>query len=482
MKILTKKIKKLRLSIHNVISAWYNEIDLRGEKMKFTSFVQLLHSGATNYPDNVALLYDEGGTAVKKTYAQLYADVKDRVRALESMKETCVGILEAPSEKWIVDMFACVIAGKQTVLLDAMSDAATLQKCVLATDVETILTDNLTAPYATALTFCPHTLNRTDGEGDILFFTSGTTESSKAVVLTSKSLCASAWNGQERCPCNENDNLLCILPLTHVFGFVCSMLWPLSQGACVSLTRGLRYLPFDAKYFNPTIISVVPSALKFLLNFNALNDNLRMVLVGAGPASEQVLDAVKAKGVEIRFGYGLTETSSGVAISTGENPFAMTPCPDDEITLSDDGEILIKCPECIMKGYYKNKTATDEVLINGVFHTGDLGKFDKDGNLYITGRKKDILVLENGTKIYLAEWETELQKALNIDDIALAQKNGVVTLFVGDKDGNIDKDDVKNKVNEFNKTKSFDRQIGDVCIMPHALERTATGKIKRWAL
>jgi long-subunit acyl-CoA synthetase (AMP-forming) len=207
-----------------------------------------------------------------------------------------------------------------------------------------------------------------------------------------------------------------------------------------------------------------------------------MVLVGAGPASEQVLDAVKAKGVEIRFGYGLTETSSGVAISTDENPFAMTPCPDDEITLSGDGEILIKCPECIMKGYYKNKTATDEVLINGVFHTGDLGKFDKDGNLYITGRKKDILVLENGTKIYLAEWEAELQKALNIDDIALAQKDGVVTLFVGDKDGNIDKDDVKNKVNEFNKTKSFDRQIGDVCIMPHALERTATGKIKRWAL
>lgn len=71
---------------------------------------------------------------------------------------------------------------------------------------------------------------------------------------------------------------------------------------------------------------------------------------------------------------------------------------------------------------------------------------------------------------------------MNIDDIALAQKDGAVTLFVGDKDGNIDKDDVKNKVNEFNKTKSFDRQIGDVRIMPHALERTATGKIKRWAL
>lgn len=450
--------------------------------MKFTSFEQFLRCVATEHASNVALKYDKDGSIVQKTYAQLYDDVKCRVCELKNAKENCIGILEAPSEKWIVDMFACVIAGKQTVLLDAMADAATLQKCILATDVETIVTDNLTAPYATALKFCPPSISKANGEGDILFFTSGTTESSKAVVLTSESLCASAWNGQEKCPCTENDNLLCVLPLTHVFGFVCSMLWPLSQGACVSITRGLRYLPFDAKYFNPTIISVVPSVLKFLVGFNALNESLRMVLVGAGPASEQVLAAVKARGIETRFGYGLTETSSGVAISCGENPFAMSVCPDDEITLADDGEILIKCPECIMKGYYKNQTATDEVLVNGVFHTGDIGKFDEDGCLYITGRKKDILVLENGTKIYLAEWEADLQKALDLDDIALTTKEGAITLFVGDKEGDIDKESVKEKVARFNKIKSFDQQIADVCFLPHALERTATGKIKRWAL
>lgn len=256
-----------------------------------------------------------------------------------------------------------------------------------------------------------------------------------------------------------------------MFGFVCAMLWPLSQGACVSITRGLRYIPFDAKYFNPTIISVVPSILKFMVGFDALNDGLRMILVGAGPANEQVLQAVKAKGVEVRFGYGLTETSSGVAISCGENPFAMSVCPDDKITLADDGEILIECPECIMKGYYKNQSATDAVLSNGVFRSGDLGKFDEQGNLYITGRKKDILVLENGTKIYLAEWETDLRNALGIDDIALNMKDGCVTLFVGDKDGDIDIDVVKEKVSAFNKTKSFDQQIADVCVLPHALEK-----------
>ncbi len=450
--------------------------------MKFESFKQLLSHCAEKYGENVALRYDNNGTVCNITYAELYADVCRRAQEAKNLKENCVGILQVPSAKWIIDMFACVIAGKQTVLLDASSDAVTLQKCVLATDVETLFTDAITAPYKNALKTCPQTVKKADGEGDILFFTSGTTDSSKAVVLTSKSLCASAWNGQEKCPCNQNDNLLCVLPLTHVFGFVCSMLWPLSQGACVSVTRGLRYIPFDAKYFNPTIISVVPSILKFMVGFDALNDGLRMILVGAGPANEQVLQAVKAKGVEVRFGYGLTETSSGVAISCGENPFAMSVCPDDKITLADDGEILIECPECIMKGYYKNQSATDAVLSNGVFHSGDLGKFDEQGNLYITGRKKDILVLENGTKIYLAEWEADLSNVLGIDDIALNMKDGCVTLFVGDKDGDIDIDVVKEKVSAFNKTKSFDQQIADVCVLPHALEKTATGKIKRWTL
>ena len=450
--------------------------------MKFESFKQLLSHGAEKHGANVALRYDNDGSICDITYAELYDGVCRRAQEMAEFKENCIGILQAPSAKWIIDTFACVIAGKQTVLLDAMADAATLQKCVLATDVETILTDGVTAPYKNALKTCPQSVKKADGEGDILFFTSGTTESSKAVVLTSKSLCASAWNGQEKCPCNQNDNLLCVLPLTHVFGFVCAMLWPLSQGACISLTRGMRYIPFDAKYFNPTIISVVPSILKFMVGFNALNDGLRMILVGAGPANEQILQAVKAKGIEVRFGYGLTETSSGVAISCGENPFAMSVCPDDKITLAEDGEILINCPECIMKGYYKNQSATDAVLQGGIFHSGDLGKFDEDGNLYITGRKKDILVLENGTKIYLAEWETDLRKALGIDDIALNMKDGCVTLFVGDKDGDIDKNLVREKVSAFNKTKSFDQQIADVCVLPHALEKTATGKIKRWAL
>ncbi len=451
--------------------------------MKFKSFDEMLSTNATLHANDVALAYDVDGKIVRMTYAELYAAVQKRKAEIEALDAKCIGILQAPSAKWIIDMFACVLARKQTVLLDPMSEPKTIQSQTLATDVEAVLCDDLTAPYAGALKTATDTdVTLSDGEGKILFFTSGTTHSSKAVVLTSKSLCASAWNGQEKCPCTQSDNLLCMLPLTHVFGFVCAMLWPMSQGAQISLSRGMRYIAQDCKYFNPTIISVVPSILKFLVRFDALNDKLRMILVGAGPASEQLLEAAKEKHIEVRFGYGLTETSSGVAISCGENPFAMSVCPDDEIKLASDGEILIKSDECFMQGYYKNPQATSEVVSNGYFHTGDLGKFDKEDNLYITGRKKDIIVLENGNKIYLPEWENDVMLELGIDDVALALKDDIVTLFVGNKDGFLNVSALKEKLAAFNKSKPFNLQISQLIVMPGALPRTSTGKVKRYEL
>ncbi len=451
--------------------------------MKFKSFDEMLSHNAKNHADDVALVYDEDGQIKRLTYAALYDEIQVRKTQIERLEANCVGILQATSKKWIIDMYACVLARKQTVLLDPMSEPAVIQAQVLATDVETLLTDGLTAPYTSKLKIAPsEKINAANDEGNILFFTSGTTHSSKAVVLTSKSLCASAWNGQEKCPCLASDNLLCMLPLTHVFGFVCAMLWPMSQGASVSITRGVRHIVKDCDYFKPTIISVVPSILKFLVGFNALNAELRMILVGAGPATEQMLAATKAKGIEVRFGYGLTETSSGVAISCGENPFAMSVCPDDEITLGEDGEILIRCPECIMQGYYKNKAATNEVLVDGVLHTGDLGKFDEGGNLYITGRKKDIIVLENGNKIFLPEWESQVAEQLGIEDAALSNKDGEITLFVGNDDGFLNVSLLKEKLAAFNKNKPFNMQITRLEILPHALPRTATGKVKRYEL
>lgn len=450
--------------------------------MRFSSFENMLSYNAEKRADNTAFRFDEAGEIRSVTFSQFYKDVHARKNEIKSLPQGAVGIYRYGTYGWMKDMFASVLAGRQTVLIDPSVDGELLQKVVIYSDVSVLLTDEATEDEASSVKLSTAAIPAADGEGDILFFTSGTTGASKAVVLTSASLCSSAWNGNDKLPCLPTDNLLAVLPFCHVFGFVCSMMWPMSQGACISLGRGFRHLHDDCAYFKPTVISVVPSLLYFLLAKQALNPELRVILVGAGPAEENALKAAKAMGCEVHFGYGLTETSSGVAISTGDDPFAMEVCHDSKITLADDGEILVSCPECMMKGYYKLPDATAAVLSDGVLKTGDLGRFDENGNLHITGKKKDILVLPNGNKIYLPEWESELTRFLGAQELAIAMKDGIVTAIYVDKDGVADKAELDKKLVEFNRTKPFDKQITALCITDKPLPRTATGKIKRWML
>lgn len=450
--------------------------------MKFVSFGELLSRNATQYGDKPAFRFQTDDGILTKTHAEFFDDVNARKAEFAALPEGAIGLYRAYTYDWIKDMFASVLAGRQTVLIDPSVDGALLQKIAVYADVTHFVTDETTEDEVASLALAPVPVATEKGEGKLLFFTSGTTGASKAVVLTSKSLCASAWNGNDKLTCRPDDNLLALLPLSHVFGFVCSMMWPLSQGACISVGRGMRHLHEDCNYFRPTVISVVPSLLAFLLAKGALNPELRVILVGAGPVDGKILAAATAMGCEVHFGYGLTETSSGVAISTGKDPFAMTVCHDSKITLADDGEILIYCPECMMQGYYKLPDATAAVLKDGVLSTGDLGTLDADGNLHITGRKKDILVLPNGNKIYLPEWEDELRTALGVDEVAIAMKNDVVTAIAVDKTGETDRNELKNRLDGFNRSKPFDMQITALSVTETPLPRTATGKIKRWML
>ena len=124
--------------------------------------------------------------------------------------------------------------------------------------------------------------------------------------------------------CGPGDIVGSFLPLSHVFGFVCTLLWPLAYGACAALGRGYRHLLDDAFYYHLTILPAVPTLLYFLHAHGALNLELKTILVGAGPADPDTLRSLSQSGIQVSFGYGLTETASGLAISTGkENPFAM---------------------------------------------------------------------------------------------------------------------------------------------------------------
>ena len=445
--------------------------------MRFRSFMEILEHFAALSPDSPALIYEEDGRKKAESYAELAADVRKRSAVLKPAKGRLAAILADGSRECVVEIFAAMTAGIPAALLDANAPDETLLEQLKACDAGLVWGDE---DLCEELGFTA-TGKTSAKPGEILFFTSGTTHRAKAVVLTEQSLCNSAYNGSALLPLQPSDTLLCMLPLSHVFGFVCGLLWGLSCGAAVALGRGARHYADDTVFFDPTAISAVPLLLGFLLQHKLLNPSLKLVLVGAGSCPLPLLQAAAAMGVRVSFGYGLTETSSGVALSLGDDPFAMTVCPDDRIGIAEDGEILIDAPTCVMQGYYKDEEATAEALAGGWLHTGDLGQLDENGLLRITGRKKDMLVFSDGTKLFLPEAEAQLSALLPGADLALAQEEDRVVLHVFAQ-GQLTEGEIEKAVAPWQRTRERGQQIARIDLHSAPLPRTATGKVKRWEL
>ena len=447
--------------------------------VKYEGFSDFLTKMAEQRPDAIAFLHGAGDVYQRVTWAGFVSDVETRAAELRASGKTCIAILADGSYTCIVELFAANIAGLQIAMLDTAVPDKMLAQLLPYVDADT-----LWCPKADRAAALSAYLGGgvTDGAGKILFFTSGTTSRAKAVVLTDASLMASAYGGSGTFPLDAGDVLLCVLPIAHVFGFVCGLLWPWLCGATVALGRGGRHVFDDWTYFHPTATSVVPILLEHIMRRNLVNPELKAILVGAGDCPPERLNEVKERGIRLAFGYGLTETSSGVAISTsGDDPYALEVCPGSTITIAEDGEVLIQTPGAMMQGYYKLPDDTNDVLVDGVLHTGDLGSFDENGCLHLKGRKKETLVLPGGTKIYLPEYEREIAEQLGTTDIAVVLRRGMPVLVLDDLADDT-REAVMGKLRDVMETWQTDQRLADVVELGHELPRTATGKVQRWLL
>jgi len=413
--------------------------------------------------------YDDGGEIHFLPYRDFAASLQDvSIKPGASIGIFCDGTLDC-----LRKIFAYVEAKKQVVLLDPLTDIEILKKQIHATHVDVL---EGPAPLVKSL---EGELEPASVKGNgILFFTSGTTSSSKAVELSEEKLCSSAYNGSALLPLETEDILLSLLPWNHVYGFVCCLLWPLYCGASIALGRGRRHFYDDPYYFRPTAMCLVSQMAGFLLMRDLYNPECRLILIGAGDCPDSIMEGIQNKGIRLSFGYGLTETSSGVALSLGDDPRKMTICPEAKIIIAEDGEILIKAPRVMMKGYYEDKAHTDEVLIDGTLHTGDLGRIDKKGQLSIIGRKKEILLLNDGTKVFLPEFEAELKTLFQTNELAVLQDeiNLLVLVFSEIPP------DYEKKIESFNARHPYGERIRRVIALHEELPKTATGKIKRYAI
>ncbi|MBO5767731.1 MAG: AMP-binding protein [Clostridia bacterium] len=301
-------------------------------------------------------------------------------------------------------------------------------------------------------------------EMSILIFTSGTTGSSKGVMLSQKNICANINQTSQMVKIDPTLHSLSVLPLHHTYETTLGHLLLLSGGSCISYADGLRQVAKNISEYQPSVLIVVPLLLDFILNRveanmrkslpkmfllpegasvlellkhlpaplrfivkrkvkKTLGGKLRLLIVGAAPIKPEVIETFCMLGITTYQGYGLTETAPLIA---GNNDFFMNPAAvglpihDVEIKIENPneegvGEIITR-GDNVMLGYFNDEAATAEAMRGGYFHTGDLGYFDADGFLYVTGRCKNVIVAQNGKNIYPEELEARLNEELFIEE------------------------------------------------------------------
>lgn len=278
-----------------------------------------------------------------------------------------------------------------------------------------------------------------------IIYTSGTTGTPKGVVLTHRNFCSDAEAVIAARVVTHEDTVLSILPLHHTYPFMCTFLVPLFLGAAVTFGPGLKSAELIGAIRDTrvTVVVGVPRLYEMIRNGitakmkekgalagalfrmmrlcgavrKATGLNIGRIVFGSVHASfpavrffasggarldPAVMRDLEALGFTVLEGYGLTETAPVVTFTPPERrkPGSVgRPLPGAEIALSDAGEVMVRGP-MVMKGYYRNPVATAEVMKDGWFLTGDMGALDNEGYLFITGRKKEVIVLSSGKNIY----------------------------------------------------------------------------------
>ncbi len=280
---------------------------------------------------------------------------------------------------------------------------------------------------------------RDPGDPATILYTSGTTGEPKGVTLTHGNLWSNAVTTAEAFGLELNGLRLNVLPLSHVFARVCDLYMWLVQGCELAVARRRETVLEDLRMLRPSWFNAVPywfgkfhevlqgqgradepGALRELLG-----GRVEYCCSGGAPLPEHLFDYYQQHGVPILQGYGLTETSPVVSISRpghGRCGASGQPLRDVQVRLADDGELLVRGPN-VMAGYYRDEDATSRAIRDGWFYTGDLARIDADGYLYITGRKKELIVTAGGKNIAPA-W---LESILTQDPVILQ------AMVVGDR-------------------------------------------------
>ena len=376
-----------------------------------------------------------------------------------------------------------------------------------------------------------------------LLFTSGTTGMAKGVMLSHKNITSNVYNMSKYVDVSDNQTGLSILPMHHTYELTCHVFTCMYQGCCIAICEGLKYIVKNMAESQATVMLGVPlifesmhkkvwkqaeasgkadkmrTAIQLsrkLERFNiksmkklfksvhqAMGGHMRMFISGAAAIDPAVIEDFNAMGITMFQGYGMTENSPIIAVNKDRyyKPAAVgLPMPGTEVKIIDEdengvGEIICR-GDSVMIGYYNNPEETAKVLIDGWLYTGDYGYFDRDGFLYVAGRKKNVIVTKNGKNIFPEEVEFYLNKSDYIKEVVVwgvdDEKSGDTVVqaeifpdydAVFEKFGRVSDEELKRilkkEIDEINEHMPLYKRVKRFEIREEEFEKTTTKKIKR---
>ena len=386
-------------------------------------------------------------------------------------------------------------------------------------------------------------------EMSVLLFTSGTTGIAKGVMLSHRNICEDLMSAPTILNVNTWDIFFSVLPVHHTYECTCGFLMPLYKGASIAYCEGLKYIVKNLAEVQPTMILAVPLIFESLYNnimknvrkqgkeglvrkvlalnkvtkkvgldlnklllkdiLKVFGGRMRVLISGGAAIDPAILQFFNDLGFISVQGYGLTECAPMAALNPDRHKYMRNSSvghllPGMEVKIEDKnedgiGEICVKGPN-VMLGYYNMPEETAKVIKDGWFHTGDLGYVDDEDFIYITGRKKNVIITANGKNVFPEELEYYLGRSTMVSESmvwAQEDESGQDTVIVATikpdmeeveaaigKDAAGDADQVEKllwtEVDKINENLPFFKKIKKITVRREEFEKTTGKKIKRF--
>lgn len=494
----------------------------------------IIDYAAETFGDNPAIRWKVRKDIATRTYQDIKADSEAFSRALDSMGMLGkhIAVIGPTTYEWIIGYFGSANSGCVVVPLDAQLPAADVCELLNRADVSVLVYDELRKDVAAmAKEACPNVKHlvsmqaKEDGEDILSFnkliekhagsfsceldpdkmcailFTSGTTGKSKGVMLTHRNLTDNAVCLDMKIPAGTVS--MTLLPIHHAYCFTMDILKGIYIGIVICINDSIMHVSKNMKLFKPEIILLVPMVIesvykklkdstgilpKKMVAKAAFGGNLKTICSGGAYLPPEMVEAFAEYGITVLQGYGMTECSPVISTNlhweskVGSVGKLIPNCKAKVV----DEEIWVR-GSSVMLGYYKMPKETEETLVDGWLRTGDLGYVDEDNFVFITGRKKNLIILKNGENVSPEELENEISKSPLVKEIIVRDNDSVIEAEIFPDLEYAQKKRVKDiqeklqeVIDEYNKGLPVYKRIHGLKIREEEFEKTPSKKIKRY--